>query len=117
LSTEKARLGRVRIAPSVLAMIVSLTAREVGGVARMGAVGHLTLGNMWNRRQGRQGAHEGVRLLIRDGTVCVDLSVVAGPNVNLRELGETVKQRVGEALDTMVGIPVAEVNVFIEDVA
>jgi uncharacterized alkaline shock family protein YloU len=49
--------------------------------------------------------------------VCVDLSVVADPNVNLHELGETVKARVGEALDTMVGIPVAEVNVFIEDVA
>jgi uncharacterized alkaline shock family protein YloU len=99
-------------------MIVSLTAREVAGVARMGAAGHLTLGNMWNRRLGRQGAHDGVRLLVRDdSTVCVDLSVVAAPNVNLHDLGETVKARVGEALDTMVGMPVAEVNVFIEDVA
>lgn len=58
-----------------------------------------------------------MRLLVRDGAVCVDLSVVAAANTNLRTLGETVKRRVGAALDRMVGMPVAEVNVFVEDIA
>ncbi len=112
-----ARLGRVRIAPSVLAMIVSLTAREVPGVARMGGAGHLSLGSVWSRRPGQQGTHDGVHVLVRDGSVRVDLSVVATRDGNLRALGESVKGRVGAALDTMLGMPVSEVNVFIEDVA
>ncbi len=117
MSTEKARLGRVRIAPSVLAMIVSLTAREVPGVARMGGAGHLGPGNVWSRRQGQQGVHEGVRVLVRDGAVRVDLSVVATRDYDLPALGALVKGRVGAALDTMLGMPVSAVNVFIEDVA
>jgi uncharacterized alkaline shock family protein YloU len=71
---------------------------------------------MWHRRQGQHGAHDGVRLLVRDGAVQVDVSIVAARGSNLRALGETVRGRVGEALVTMVGMPVAEVNVFIEDV-
>ena len=53
---------------------------------------------------------------MRDGAVLVDVSVVAGRGSNLRQLGDTVKARVVAALDTMVGMRVAEVNVFIEDV-
>ena len=117
MSRQTARLGRVRIAPSVLAMIVSLTAREVHGVARMGGLGHLSPGAMWSRRQGRQGAHDGVRLLVREGAIHVDLSVVARRDTPLHDLGATIKTRVSAALDAMVGMPVAEVNVFIEDIA
>lgn len=109
------RLGRVRIAPSVLAMIVSLTAREVPGIARMGS-GHLARSSRWPRRSGRVGTHAGVRLLVRDGAVLVDISVVAARGTPLQQVGASVKQRVGAALDTMLGLPVAEVNVFIEDV-
>lgn len=116
MSAMVARLGRVRIAPSVLAMIVGLTACDVPGVARLGGAGHLSLGARWGRRQGRQGSYDGVRLLVRDGAVLVDVSVVAGRGSNLRQLGDTVKARVVAALDTMVGMRVAEVNVFIEDV-
>ena len=117
MSVRTARLGRVRIAPSVLAMIVNLTARAVPGVARMGGLGHLSPGAMWSRRQGQQGAHEGVRLLVRDGAIYADLSVIALRDTNLHELGATIKTRVSAALDAMVGMPVAEVNVFIEDIA
>jgi uncharacterized alkaline shock family protein YloU len=117
VSPETTRLGRVRIAPSVLAMIASLTAQEVDGVARMGGVGHLNLGRVWSRRSGRQGTHDGVRLLVRDGLVHIELSIIAARGTNLRSVGEAVRRRVSQALDTMVGMPVAEINVFIEDVA
>ncbi len=61
--------------------------------------------------------HDGVRLLVRDGAVWVDVSVIARPDSNLHALGALVKARVGAALARMVGMPVEEVNVFIDDVA
>jgi uncharacterized alkaline shock family protein YloU len=45
------------------------------------------------------------------------VAVVARPGHSLRQLGKTVQQAVADALHLMVGMPVAEVNVFIEDVA
>jgi uncharacterized alkaline shock family protein YloU len=58
-----------------------------------------------------------VRLLVLDGAVHVDVAVVAQPNQALRQLGKTIQQAVADALLMMVGMPVAEVNVFIEDIA
>jgi len=58
-----------------------------------------------------------VRLLVLDGTAHVDVAVIAAPGQALRQLGKTIQQAVADALYLMVGMPVAEVNVFIEDVA
>ncbi len=58
-----------------------------------------------------------MRLVVLDGAVHVDVAVVARPGHSLRDLGKKVQQAVADALHLMVGMPVAEVNVFIEDVA
>src|SRR6478672_4789966 len=115
---DKPKLGTVRIAPSVLAMIASLTTLEIPGVARMGvgASLHPGGGGLRNLSRGQLGSSDGVRLLVLDGAVHIDLAVVARPEQALRQLGKTIQQAVIDALDTMVGMPVAEVNVFIEDI-
>jgi len=38
------------------------------------------------------------------------------PHVNLLEASRAIQNAVSEAIDTMVGIPVDAVNVFVEDV-
>ena len=119
MQTDKPRLGTVRIAPSVLATIASLTTLEIPGVARMGEGTNLHPGGggLRNLNRGQQGASDGVRLLVLDGAVHVDLAVIAHPGQALRHLGRTIQQAVADALHLMVGMPVAEVNVFMEDVA
>jgi uncharacterized alkaline shock family protein YloU len=111
---EEAKLGTVRIAPSVLAMIVSLTARNVGGVSDMGAVSRPP-GRVLQRTN--MGHAPGVTLYVRNGEVSTDVYIVAEPETNLRKLGQTVQRRVREALDQMVGMPAEQVNVYIEDVS
>jgi uncharacterized alkaline shock family protein YloU len=69
-----------------------------------------------NRLIGRQGATTGARVQIRDGSVLVDLHVVARSGYSLLEVGSRIQEQVAEALSRMVGMPVAEVNVFIRDV-
>jgi uncharacterized alkaline shock family protein YloU len=107
------KLGTVRIAPSVLAMIVSLTAESISGVAGMSAVTRPP-----SRVLGRpnMGTAPGVSLTVRNGTVGVDVYIVAEPDTNLRRLGKTVQQRVHDAMHHMVDITTEQVNVFIEDV-
>jgi uncharacterized alkaline shock family protein YloU len=74
-------------------------------------------GGLRNLSRGQQGASDGVRLLVLDGAVHVDVAVIAHSDQALSRLGRTIQQAVADALHLMVGMPVAEVNVFIEDVA
>jgi len=111
---QDTKLGTIRIAPSVLALIVSLTVKTVRGVAGMSAVSRPpTL----VRNRGNVGSAPGVTLQVRNGEVVTDVYIVAEPEVNLKKLGGTIQRRVREALDLMVGMRAEQVNVLIEDVA
>lgn len=105
-------LGSVRVSPSVLATIACLTALEVPGVARMSD----DLVSGVNRLIGRQRPGTGAKVQIREGSVLVDLHVVARSGYSLLDVGSRIQEQVAEALSRMVGMPLAEVNVFIRDV-
>lgn len=110
---QETKLGTVRIAPSVIATIVSLTARAVEGVADMSQVSRPP-GRMMVRSN--TGAAPGVALQVRNGTISTDVYIVAQPEANLRRLGQNLQRKVREALDQMVGIPADQVNIYIEDI-
>jgi uncharacterized alkaline shock family protein YloU len=111
---DDTKLGTVRIAPSVLAMIVSLTVRNVSGVAGMSPISRPP-GRVLQRTN--VGHAPGVTLQVRNGGVSTDVYIVAAPETNLRKLGQTLQRRVREALDQMVGMSADQVNVYIEDVS
>ena len=110
---EETSLGRVRIAPSVLATIVSLTASAVGGVAQMSAVSRPPSRVLHNPNTG---SAPGVTLQVRNGEISADVYIVAEAETNLKNLGHTVQQQIMEALEKMVAMPTGQVNVYIEDV-
>jgi uncharacterized alkaline shock family protein YloU len=105
-------LGSVRVAPSVLATIACLTTLAVPGVARMAE----DLVSGVSRLIGREHSTSGVRLQVKDGTVQVDVHVIMKAGFNMRDVGSTIQQDVSEALTRMVGMPVREVNVYVQDV-
>ena len=111
---QETKLGTIRIAPSVLAMIVSLTVRNENGVADMGATARAS-GRVLQRTN--MGQAPGVTLTVRNGGVSTDVYIVAEPETNLKKLGQTLQRRVREALDQMVGMSADQVNVYIEDVS
>lgn len=106
------RLGTVRIAPEVLVTIARLTTLAVPGVVRMSP--ELTSGV--NRLLGRRGWSEGVKIEVEDDTVSADLHIIVEPNVNLLRLGRQIQAEVTKAINDIVGMPVKEVNIFIQDV-
>ena len=106
-----ARDGTVTIAPHALTAIISRTALEIPGVARMAAVPPRRVGQLLTGSQSRDG------VVVRVGNaVSADLYLVAHHDVNLLDLGTEVQAAVANAIREMVGMPVREVNVYIQDV-
>lgn len=110
---QETKLGTVRIAPSVLAMIVSLTASTIKGVSSMSSVSRPPARVL---QRPNMGSAPGVSLQVRNNAIAADVYIVAEPDTNLKRLAQTVQRRVREALDQMVGMPAEVVNVYIEDV-
>ena len=103
------QLGTVSIAPGVLATIASLTALAVPGVARLGGTG-------MSRLIGRERPSEGVKVQLKDEAVGVDVFLVVAAGHNMYQVGAQVQKEISKAIRQMVGMPVQEVNVYIQDV-
>ena len=107
LMTE--RLGTVTIDPSVLVSIARLSALSVSGVCRMSD-------RSPGRILGTGSTGEGTRVVVADHTVIVDLYVIVHSGMSMLQVGRAVQAEVTRAIEEMVGMPVREVNVHIEDV-
>jgi uncharacterized alkaline shock family protein YloU len=107
------RLGATRVANEVVAWIAALTALEVGGVNAMYHPGGQQIGRILRRPV----AHRGVRVrLLEDNTLLLDLYIVMEAGTNLPETGAAVQRRVHDAIDRMLGLAIAEINVFVSEV-
>jgi uncharacterized alkaline shock family protein YloU len=106
---EERPTGTTTIAPGVLVTIARLTALGVPGVTNMAPVAG-GVNSLF-----RRGAGEGVRIEVSDNTVSVDLYLVLAPSTNVRDVGRKVQAEVASAIENMVDMPVARVDVHIED--
>jgi uncharacterized alkaline shock family protein YloU len=109
------RLGTVRVANEVVARISALAALEVDGVHAMYQTGGGS--QQLDRIRRRPAAHRGVRVeLLDDDRLRLDLYVVMEAGTHLPVMGATVQRRVADAIDRMLGLAIAEVNVFVSEV-
>jgi len=97
-------MGRVTIAQEVLLTITRLTTLGVPGVSRLGA------------RPGLRRAGDGVHVDVTDNQVEVEVYVVVGPDVNMRDVGKAIQSEIARSMKEIVGMDVANVNVHIQDV-
>ncbi len=107
------RLGRVWIAPAVLAQIVERTTLGVPGVAAM-CPRHPRVERLRGRTLG-DGA-SGVHVRVAEDTVNAEIAIVARADAHILELGRRIQREVGEALQHMVGMAVGEINVYVDEV-
>ena len=107
---QSAELGRITIAPDVIAQIVGHTAAECYGVVGMAGKGRVA------RLLTREKLTQGIEI---DGTpdgLVVDLHVVVEYGLNLAEVAATVRSRVAYEVERLTGLTVSAVEVHIEDV-
>jgi len=96
----------------VVASIAALAALQVQGVAAMYHPGAQSIDRIVRRSH----AHRGVRVELRASQLHLDLWVVVESGANVPVVGSAVQRRVAEAIDRMLDMRVAEVNVFISEV-
>lgn len=102
-------VGQVQVADEVVAVIAGLAALEVEGVAKMS-------GNITNEivsKLGMKKLSKGVKLTISGEEVEVTLNLVLNYGVSIPKTSEEVQDKVKNAIETMTGLTVSEVNIRI----
>ena len=106
------QLGEVQIADEVVATIAGLAATEVEGVASMA-------GNITKELIGKLGVKnlsKGVKGLVTDRSVDVDLALNIDYGYSIMKVSEKVQDRVKSAIENMTGLEVDMVNIRIVNV-
>jgi len=109
-----ALIGSVRVANEVIASIAAMAAREIDGVSDLDEQAAHQFGD-WLRR--RDTAHQGVRVDV-DGDKRLHLRVFvrARRGVRFGDVAELVQANVVEAVERMLGLEVAAVDVLVSSV-
>ena len=105
-------IGEVQIADEVVAIIAGLAATEVKGVASM--YGNIT--NELVAKLGMKNLSKGVKIEVSDGKVSVDLAITMEYGYNIPEVTGAVQDRVKNAIETMTGLSVEDVNIRVAGV-
>lgn len=104
-------IGRIEVAPEVLVTIARHAVDTVDGVAQMATPPSDIV------RQFQRGLRQdGVVLDLSENKVRFNIYVIMDPHVNLMDTSRAIQAAVTEAIDTMIGIPLDAVNVFVDDV-
>ncbi len=102
-------IGQVQIADEVIAVIAGLASTEVEGVVKMS-------GNITNEivsKLGMKNLSKGVKVEIMGEEVEVRLSLVLLYGVSIPRTSQEVQDKVKNAIETMTGLTVTNVNIRI----
>jgi uncharacterized alkaline shock family protein YloU len=108
----KTEMGSIQIAPEVIEVIAGLATVEVPGVAGMsggfaGGIADLL---------GRKNLSKGVKVEVGQLEAAVDVSIIIEFGTRIPEVASGIQQNVKNAIESMTGLNVVEVNVHIHDV-
>jgi len=103
------KIGEVKIANDVVAMITSLAATEVEGVSAMAG----TITNELMSKVGMKSLTKGVKVEVIGQSVTVDLSVTLEYGFNIPGTSQKVQEKVKAAIENMTSLQVENINVRI----
>lgn len=109
---ERTDLGSIQIAPEVIEIIAGMATIDVDGVAGMSG----GIGGGIAELLGRKNLSKGVRVEVGQREAAVDVSIIVKYGFRIPELAHTIQKNVKNAIYSMTGLQVIEVNVHIHDV-
>jgi len=109
---ERTEIGTIQIAPEVIGVIAGLATVEVDGVAGMsggfaGGIAELL---------GRKNLSKGVKVEVGQREAAVDVSIIVEFGHRIPEVASAIQRNVKQAIESMTGLSVVEVNIHIHDV-
>jgi uncharacterized alkaline shock family protein YloU len=113
INEEKSSLGKIEIAPEVMEVIAGIATTEVDGVA--GMRGNFAAGVV--EILGRKNHGKGVKVIdVNNDKIKIDIYVKVKYGFSLPSVAEQIQNNVRQAIHTMTGVSVEEVNVHIEGI-
>lgn len=106
-------MGTIHIADDVLAVIAASAALEVEGVSSLAANLSTDLAEL----MGRKVYSKGVRLLVHEGRVVLDISILIKYGYSIPEVAKKVQDAVMTAVTNTSGMEVAQVNIQVAGVS
>ena len=112
LEVKGADNGKIIFADDVIATIAALAAADVQGVASMsgGVVEGLT------EMLGKKNLTKGVKVEVGTEEAAVDISVNVRYGFAIQEVCQNLQNAIKNAIETMTGLRVVEVNVYVQSV-
>lgn len=106
-------MGVIKIADEVVAIVASLAATEVKGVAGMS--GGVSAGIV--EMLGRKNLSKGVKVEVGEKEAAVDVFVIVEFGASIPDVAQQIQKKVKEAIETMTGLKVVEINIHVQGVA
>ncbi len=107
--------GTTTIVDPVVAKIAGIAAREVPGVHALGGGAARAFGAIRDAI-GSTDLGQGVKVEVGETQVAADITIVVEYPQRLQQVAGEVRTAVAEAITTLVGMEVAEINVTVSDV-
>lgn len=104
--------GKVNIADDVVGVIGAIAASEIEGIKALSG----TFSEEVMEKMGKKTFNKGVRVEMNNNVVLVELSVVVDYGVKIAEIAHQVQENVKTAIESMTGMEVVAVNVFVEGI-
>ncbi len=104
--------GQIKIADEVVGIISGLAATDVKGVAGMsgGIAGGIA------EILGRRNLSKGVKVQVGETDTAIDLYIIVEYGAKIPEVAWKIQEGVKDAVETMTGLNVVEVNIHIQGV-
>lgn len=109
---EKTDIGNIQIAPEVIEIIAGLATVEVDGVAGMSG----GFGSGVAELLGRKNLSKGVKVDVGQREAVIDVSIIINYGQRIPAVASEIQRNVKQAIESMTGLDVVEVNVHIHGV-
>lgn len=104
--------GNVNISDDVIGIITSIAASEIEGVSGLhGSFSEDIVGIFGKKNQAK-----GVKVLIEEERVILDLSVIVDFGVKIPDIAWKIQENVKTAVESMTGLTVKEVNIHVHGI-
>ncbi|MEW1627776.1 Asp23/Gls24 family envelope stress response protein [Streptomyces sp. NPDC089173] len=115
-SAEGGVRGRTTIADGVVATIAGIAIRETDGVHSVGKGASKALGAVTGRVSGASSSGRTVKVEVGEKETAIDVDVEVEYGVPIHELAGRIRTHAVDAVETMTGLKVVEININVFDV-
>lgn len=108
---EATKLGEVRIADDVVAIIAGVAATEVDGIVMAGGL----YDGLAKRVSGKSAA-KGVYVSVTEDTTVIEMRIFVKYGLKISRICQALQEKVKECVETLTGLQVREVNVRVDGI-